>query len=393
MAKVAGSLPFMAWWACALASLTLLLSGCLRPYAKPLIDPSGARFPGITAGWTADGAAEVRVLFVHGMCTHGESDWITTGWDPTVLAYFHSTSVTRSTLSPVDGIGIYDREYEIGRNTISARFLVWSPLTRDAKATLDFDNPPSYQPPGQFTWKRATLNGQLKTLLLNDCLSDAVIYAGDQGSAIQGKLQDAICVALDGTLGGSGCDFPAVNAHPNRRIIVVTESLGSRMVFDAIGALESQVQGDAAQAALDEALSPVTEIFMLANQLPLLALARDTSATAVERRGHSLVQALKVIADARARHIARQQQQGRPVTFADTLTLVDFTDPNDLLSYRIPPNDIALIGPNARVVNVLVSNGPSYFGYVENPYPAHTSYGLNPAVLRLLFGGTPGGGH
>ena len=46
-------------------------------------------------------------------------------------------------------------------------------MTRHFKRTLDFDAPGSDRATS-FAYQRATLNGALKTELVNDCLSDAV---------------------------------------------------------------------------------------------------------------------------------------------------------------------------------------------------------------------------
>ena len=52
------------------------------------------------------------------------------------------------------------------------RSVLWSPMTRHFKRTLDFDAPGSDRATS-FAYQRASLNGALKTELVNDCLSDA----------------------------------------------------------------------------------------------------------------------------------------------------------------------------------------------------------------------------
>ena len=61
-----------------------------------------------------------------------------------------------------------------------ATFILWSPMTRHFKRTLDFDAPGSDRATS-FVYQRASLNGALKTKLVNDCLSDAVVYSGQHG--------------------------------------------------------------------------------------------------------------------------------------------------------------------------------------------------------------------
>jgi hypothetical protein len=69
------------WIALFVAALlsTVALSGCLRPYSKSVFDPPTAQFPGITSQWNSTSGSDIRVLFVHGICTHYEATWITAG--------------------------------------------------------------------------------------------------------------------------------------------------------------------------------------------------------------------------------------------------------------------------------------------------------------------------
>jgi hypothetical protein len=380
---------------CLLSSIAL--TGCLRPYKTSVFDPPTAQFRGITSEWHGKSGGDIRVLFVHGICTHDELHWITDGWDQVIKGYFPSATKTVTTETPVGQVQIIDHEYQIGQNKISGRYLIWSALTATDKAKLIYDDRPTDNSLGQFTWKRAKINGELKATLLNDCLSDAVIYAGVRGSDIQTAMQNAICAALDGTTSNDTCTFPPTYGHGNRRIVIVTESLGSRMVFDAISALKIEAQrkvdskaDSAALDAFEEAVAPISQIYMLANQLPILALARPALVQAASTTDPSnsktpaMATALSVLHDARVHHQGRNKDEPQP----PKLSLVAFTDPNDLLSYRLQTNDPAVLGADTRVVNVITSNADTYFGEVENPLSAHTTYNQNPDALRVLFGGS-----
>jgi hypothetical protein len=72
---------------------------------------------------------------------------------------------------------------------------------------------------------------------------------------------------------------------------------------------------------------------------------------------------------------------------AGPLTMVAFTDPNDLLSYRIVPAHLFGDAKDFRFVNVIVSNDTTYFGYVERPDIAHCGYAWNPHVLAMIANG------
>jgi hypothetical protein len=95
-----------------------------------------------------------------------------------------------------------------------------------------------------------------------------------------------------------------------------------------------------------------------------------------------------VLSEARARHRSKQSVEVQRSTIEAPLSLVAFSDPNDLLSYRIRPDDTAVVGTGTAVVNVITSNADAYFDYVENPYPAHTGYNRNTDALRLPLGGS-----
>ena len=69
------------------------------------------------------------------------------------------------------------------------------------------------------------------------------------------------------------------------------------------------------------------------------------------------------------------------------MTVVAFSDPNDLLSYRIVPAHLAEDLKEFRVINVLVSNDTTYFGYLERPDTAHCGYPWNPHVFGMLARG------
>ena len=67
--------------------------------------------------------------------------------------------------------------------------------------------------------------------------------------------------------------------------------------------------------------------------------------------------------------------------------VVAFTDPNDLLSYRLLPARYA--APDVAVADVLVSNAGSWLGMIENPVAAHLDYLDNPDVATLIACGQP----
>ena len=83
--------------------------------------------------------------------------------------------------------------------------------------------------------------------------------------------------------------------------------------------------------------------------------------------------------------LSRARRQALPG--AGPMTVVAFSDPNDLLSYRIVPEHLAEDLKEFRVINVLVSNDTTYFGYLERPDTAHCGYPWNPHVFGMLARG------
>jgi hypothetical protein len=71
-------------------------------------------------------------------------------------------------------------------------------------------------------------------------------------------------------------------------------------------------------------------------------------------------------------------------------TIVVFTDPNDLLSYRLIPSALDL--SHARLINVIGSNATTWLGYIERPDTAHCGYKWNQTVIGLIALGYKVGG-
>ena len=118
-------------------------------------------------------------------------------------------------------------------------------------------------------------------------------------------------------------------------------------------------------------------LVMAANQIPLLSLADQQIASA--GLAPAVPDSLQLLLQKRL--ASNQRRAGRH------LTLVAFTDPNDLLSYTLPPEKYAREG--ITVYNILVSNAPTYLGLLERPDHAHLEYLTNPDVGRLIACGQP----
>jgi hypothetical protein len=264
-------------------------------------------------------------------------------------------------------IDVVERTRRIAGGTVRFHALVWSPLTAALKHQLDYDmtgNPSDCTAAGECKPKRASLNGYVKDKLLDDCLSDAVIYQGESHVPIRDAMVRTIAQVIDG------------NPDSDAPLVVVAESLGSKMLFDALSAMLESWQPQT-RALGQKAAHRLGLLFMAGNQLPILGLADQVPAL----RASPTQDALQHFLD------LRRRQPNRRTEALQRLAIVAFTDPNDLLSYRLLPARYA--APDVAVADVLVSNDSSWFGLVENPMTAHLDYLANPDVGMMIACGQP----
>ena len=328
-----------------------LLAGCTSlPYRPAQAD--GA-FPGLVDFVAMAPGHSVDVLLVHGMCTHDVR------WADATVAQLGSAMRANvqggadKTLSApaADGIDIVERTIVLRQGELRIKALVWSPLTTPLKRQLDYDLS------GRLPATRAKLNARAKDMLMDDCIPDALIYQGGARAAIQQRMAQAIARATAG-------------AADNAPLLVLSSSLGSKILFDTLLRMDA-----AAQRTIDR----MAYLVMAANQIPLLALAD-------QQAGRSTIAAAP---DADSLHalLRKRRAPASPRNVPHKLTMVAFSDPNDLLTYTLERERYAGLGVD--VVNVLVSNAPTWFGLLERPDHAHMNYLLNPDVARMVACGQP----
>jgi hypothetical protein len=384
------------------AVLCALVAACTTPYLTPTTDDGTApKADGsLTPAADFDGIGDVakrgstRVVWVHGMCTHDER-WATERFNLlSQLIGFVPGSISRPDLTNQREARSLTYAAEVASagsaHDLQIDFLLWSPLNDPYKHNLFFDRPRG-EPGGQFPYRRAGLNGKLKVGLLNDCFIDAVAYAGPNGAPIRTFMKSAVCEALGGSASSGRCEMG--NAAPPDTTVLVAESLGSKMLFDAIRAIAAEQRTVRAAVNLTAQLQSVQLVFLLANQLPLLDAADQTPESRAglrslapgggERSQSSLVDFLQ-IRQGEAPGNLRSLDAGRSVELKP-VKVVAFTDPNDLLSYRLDPARLGL--EKVSVANVIVSNAPTYFGLFEMPDAAHCGYQWNPFVIGAVAAG------
>jgi hypothetical protein len=207
----------------------------------------------------------------------------------------------------------------------------------------------------------AFANAYVKHAVLNWGLSDAVVALGDVRSLLHRAMDQAFSYAADYERRGLG----------GQQFAVIAESLGAFVALDAAAA------GGRAREVTDSAC----DLWLFANQFPLLELARVAhlraegaapAAAQPQRRGllHRWANA------PRPDHAASRPRQ-----------IVAFSDPSDALTWLVPklpadgePEDLQPI-----VVNVFDRNEFDWFHLAADPLSAHTGHDHNESVLRLML--------
>ena len=356
---------------------TLLLGACTTPYHPPQFVDAGTMFPGlIDLAAQSDGKA-ADVLLVHGICTHDAS------WAALVVSQLMQ-SVTAATTSAaaaraIEGgprIQIVPSTVETPAGRLRFDALIWSPLTVPLKRQLCYDQTDKSsicagEPP--YTPERARLNARFKDGLIDDCLPEALIYQGVARDDIQRRMRDAILQALS-----------SADAAQDVLLVVISHSMGSKILFDTLLRMieeEGESNPGAARVA-QQTVDRMRFLVMAANQIPLLSLADQQIAAVVPGR-----QLTPPVPD-NLQRLLQKRLAGKSRSGEDRrLTLVAFTDPNDLLSYTLQTEKYAREG--ITVYNILVSNAPTYLGLLERPDHAHLDYLTNPDVGRLITCGQP----
>ncbi len=384
--------------------MAIVLSACALRYPVAPIEsrPAGQTdFPGIAQLLTDAPDQVLDIVLVHGMCTHYEK-WASDSIHNLFAMLGASKMTTITAVQVADtNVTVFKSRMTLHGRTLRVSAVLWSPVVASLKNQLCYDQTKKsigctlagHDKP-DYPYDRATLNRLFKDKLLNDCLADALIYQGKARDDITAQLQKAILVAVTHDAAAmrtqETLQAAALESSP---LVLVTESLGSKMTFDAIRGLA--VSPAVAEAAAGiRTLDRLAQIFMAANQMPLLALADQRLP---ERAPINMANA-GGYQDSLAELIAIKREQGRFApgipnesrcgagTASQGIRVIAFTDPNDLLSYILVP---ARQAAPYDVVDAALSNDVSYFGLFENPGTAHGGYLSNRAALRLIVDGNP----
>ena len=130
-----------------------------------------------------------------------------------------------------------------------------------------------------FAGLRRKYNRRFKDELVNYGFSDAVMYLGPAGTELRRAIQGAMCSAALDASGyqfakqghelsyGDACNLASWKTLQTNQFAFVTESLGSKIVFDVM----QDSLTDGKDNIIDDMISG-SEFYMLANQIALLSL-------------------------------------------------------------------------------------------------------------------------
>ena len=295
------------------------------------------------------------------------------------------------------------RGESLGKLTISRHFnkeytrelifyeLTWSEIIENEKKQIEYDNS------GRYSYMRADLNHSMK-LFFNNHVPDPMIYYGDSRQKIILSVSQSLCWMFYGDWDdlnqskGKICDASSDPLHKGIQkdnYSIVTHSLGSRIIIDSL-----QWVAEQASMAKNEDLTNYPNvvkmleafkneeisIYMLANQLPLLQLGRKKPKVTNQIKEH-----------------CQPDGANSNDRLFKQLNIIAFSDPNDLLSYGIPPKFArekmdSRMCPKITNIEINVADVVSLFGLGDfaNPVDAHNGYDNDEQVIRLI---THGIGH
>lgn len=257
--------------------------------------------------------------------------------------------------------------------------LTWSPITTPEKQIIAFDTTE------QYTKFRVPFNNEMK-IFLDNTLPDPMFYLVDKRDLILNSSKQSICWMLktdwdnipnNQELSCYLSPRQEIRGLADQNLGFITHSLGSEIVMDALLNISEQVSRAEAKENIAKLQNKELTVFMLANQLPILAIGRPLP------KVHGQIDS----------YCTPGGKNYRWRIFK-AVNVVAFSDPNDLLSYAIPQGFVneyidSRICP--QVTNVSVNVAPEIMAFglgFVNPVDAHTAYDNSKKVINLITHGT-----
>jgi len=256
--------------------------------------------------------------------------------------------------------------------------LAWSAITAKQKDVLAYDNS------GEYSFRRAEVNDLMKKFS-NDTGPDPIIYLGESREDILVSFAQAFCwmtksnwdkLPDDATQACSFNDDSDISNLVNDHYAFVSHSLGSRITIDGMQRIASFINNRDADFRDAVKLKEIP-IYMLSNQLPMLQLGLKLPEVSNQQAAYCRPEGAKYA--------------GRILT---KMSLVAFSDPNDLLSYAIPHGFVdkyldSRLCIDVTNININVAKIFDAFGLgkLANPLDAHVGYDKDDRVVALIAKG------
>ncbi len=343
---------------------------------------------------TADGPRELKILMIHGIGRHspGYSGRLIEHLMPALGLVIKSEARKKIELweravsdKPVGTLSV--RLYLSPDRSRRLVFyeLTWSDVFEEERRTIAFDNSKEY------AFRRTELNGLLKKFF-NDHIPDAFIYLSDARAKIFASVQQSYCWMTS----GDWEDLPdrisercrlrnkdRIKYMRRDDFVFMTHSLGSRIAIDVLQDETGLVRhAKGFSQAMKQAIKEISRkrelrIYMLANQLPLIGLSIKPPSVQEQIEAYCTPDGVS----------ANQRVLKR-------LNIYAFNDPNDLLSYPIPPHLVgryvdSRLCPSVTNISINVSHPIDLFGITQavNPAAAHGDYDQDERVIEIIARG------
>lgn len=338
---------------------------------------------------------EVDVVLIHGMGASG-IDWAVDA--NTKLAEATHRTFDEAAFRGQEPVYLNGDKTEVysgvlnltGHPPVHTYAIVWSAAVTPWKRTLCYDASEVINGVCEIpaVHGRALLNSQLKSDLLDTRLSDVVFYVAE-GQAIVPGVVEALQRILDGDVASPVKEHGLARMSARQvPVFFMSESLGSKILLDSLLVIFGDPPLPIARVSTDVAgtLSRFGAFFMAANQVAILS-PRAIGSSTDERCPKHDVLSHRARADCRIAQLAALLKQRKEMRFP--VRIVAFSDPNDLLSWKLEPYFAQLCREgyafcDLGVVDIEVGNAFSWFGLFENPIPAHTGYWKQRDVKRIL---------
>ena len=263
--------------------------------------------------------------------------------------------------------------------------LTWSEITNKYKRILDYDKS------GEYAYKRAAINHSIKKFM-DDTGPDPMVYLADKNNLMLKSVQQSTCIMMskswDQLKNGekSICHVSSYNQIKklnSENIIYITHSLGSRILMDSfIDIVESVAKAKNSpnkdvNLIVEQLKNKEVDIFMLANQLPILQIGRKTPTV-----NNQIPEYCSINGKYRNDKVFK------------SINIIAFSDPNDILSYDVPQKFVdeymdSRMCPNVTNVDINIATEISAFGLgLVNPMAAHTDYDDDERVINIISNGT-----